>query len=291
MNSSDHTLDALTLIINGDRDLGLSPYRSGPQLIEFFRKFGEDDTYGQSFGSRYNYTNDKLTKFNRTKQLDDIVCTALNFWNTEGFDPRIAVEHLNKYLVRDGYLLEIPNKYRWMDGDTLVQGAPYVYVRELMENSVQIGSIAKMRENAVTEQIRKASLRIETGDFAGAIASAYTLVEQILKFLLKETRTDFKENEGDIRSLYKQLRTPLNLDPGAETIEVPLKPILNGFHKLVEGLYDVSNKASDRHVRKYDPAKHHAKLAVNSALTLCEFLLESYKYQLDQNSNTIDSHS
>ncbi|MEI6458289.1 MAG: abortive infection family protein [Pseudomonadota bacterium] len=41
----------------------------------------------------------------------------------------------------------------------------------------------------------------------------------------------------------------------------------------------MANKASDRHARRYNPAPHHARLAVNAAFTLCEFLLESLEYQ------------
>lgn len=58
-----------------------------------------------------------------------------------------------------------------------------------------------------------------------------------------------------------------------------LKAILDGLQKQVGGLFQLANKASDRHARRYNPAKHHAKLAVNAAFTLCEFLLESYEYQ------------
>ena len=56
-----------------------------------------------------------------------------------------------------------------------------------------------------------------------------------------------------------------------------LKAILDGLQKQVGGLFQLANKASDRHARRYNPAKHHAKLAVNAAFTLCEFLLESYE--------------
>jgi hypothetical protein len=45
------------------------------------------------------------------------------------------------------------------------------------------------------------------------------------------------------------------------------------------GLYGLANKADDRHVGKYKPARHHAQLAVNIAFTLCEFVRSSYHYQ------------
>lgn len=58
--------------------------------------------------------------------------------------------------------------------------------------------------------------------------------------------------------------------------------ILQGLKSQVSGLYELANKASDRHARRYNPARHHAKLAVNAAFTLCEFLLDSLTYQQER---------
>ena len=114
----------------------------------------------------------------------------------------------------------------------------------------------------------------------GQYASSYTLTEYLLKLILRETGVTFSENEGDIRALYRLVCEPLNLNPGGEDIAAPLKPILDDFQKLVSGIYEVSNKASDRHARRYNPAAHHAKLAGNAAFALCEFPVESREYQV-----------
>ena len=100
-----------------------------------------------------------------------------------------------------------------------------------------------------------------------------------MKALLQQLAPGFNENEGDVRQLYNLLKGPMNLDPKLDTIDRVLKPILDGFQKQVGGLYELANKASDRHARRYNPARHHAKLAVNCAVTLCEFLLESHEHQ------------
>jgi hypothetical protein len=71
----------------------------------------------------------------------------------------------------------------------------------------------------------------------------------------------------------------LHLDPKGESLENYLKAILEGLQRQIGGLFQVANKASDRHARRYNPAPHHARLAVNAAFTLCEFLLESFEYQ------------
>ena len=45
------------------------------------------------------------------------------------------------------------------------------------------------------------------------------------------------------------------------------------------------NIVSDAHVRTYKPAEHHARLAVNSAKTMCNFLFDTKEYQIAKNKN------
>ena len=144
---------------------------------------------------------------------------------------------------------------------------------------VSASALVKLTEESIQEQVEKVRHKITNGDSAGAIANAYTLVEELLKQLLRKTGTSFNESEGDIRALYKLLAVPLNLAPKNVSLETHLKTILEGLQRQIGGLFEVANKASDRHARRYNPAPHHAKLAVNAAFTLCEFLLESHEYQ------------
>ena len=144
---------------------------------------------------------------------------------------------------------------------------------------VHTPSLIQLTGASIQEHVEKAQHKIANGDAAGAIANAYTLVEEFPKQLLRKTGTTFNESEGDIRALYKALATPLHLDPKGESLENYLKTILEGLQRQIGGLYELANKASDRHARRYNPAPHHARLAVNAAFTLCEFLLESLQYQ------------
>jgi histone H3/H4 len=149
----------------------------------------------------------------------------------------------------------------------------------LNESVVHAPSLVQLTEQSIQEHVEKARHKIANRDSAGAIANAYTLVEEFLKQLLRKTGTAFNESEGDIRALYKLLAVPLNLAPKNDSLETHLKTILEGLQRQIGGLFEVANKASDRHARRYNPALHHAKLAVNVAFTLCEFLLESHEYQ------------
>lgn len=277
MTISNKAIESLIGIITGDSKN--SPFRTDPQLIEFFRDFGERDLYGRGFPTRSSYVRGKLRKFNGTETLKEIVTAAFDFFDDGKFNAENEAEALNRQLVRDGYRLAIEYRRGWMDGDRYVEVDPFVDVKSILSPVLVPERLVAISHDAVREQISKANRKMADGDYAGAIASSYTLTEELLKLILRESRVEHKESEGDIRALYKSVREPLNLNPASEGIARPLKPILDGLQKLVSGLYEISNKASDRHARVYDPAAHHAKLAANAALTICEFLVETRDYQ------------
>lgn len=135
---------------------------------------------------------------------------------------------------------------------------------------------------ATRDQVEKAKKKLGEGDYAGAITNCYTLAEELLKELLKKTGTTYSQNEGDIKKLYRQLSGPLNLNPKGKNLESYLKSILQGLQQQMDGLYHLANKTGDRHAQLYEPARRHAKLAVNTTLAFCEFLLESHEYQKKQ---------
>ncbi len=184
-------------------------------------------------------------------------------WVTNPAGVEGTIEALARRMERDGFRFE---------NDRFISD-------KLRPAVVEAVSLIALTEESISEQIEKARAKIETGDHAGAIASSYTLVECFLKELLLRTGTNFKTDEGDIRELYKLVAGPLNLNPAGESLESYLKSILQGLKSQVTGLYELSNKASDRHARRYNPARHHAKLAVNATFTLCEFLLDSFEFQ------------
>jgi len=275
------SLEHLTGIITGDSQK--SPYRSGPQLVGFFNDFGEGDLYGQGFPSRAQFARGKLDKFNGTETMKSIVSAAFDFIGEGGFNAEDAAYQFNQILSRDGFRLVMKDDYGWMEGDREVRINLRFEVSPLGQNVLAPTSLVAISHEAITEQVGKANQKIGSGDYSGAITNAYTLVEHLLKLLLTETATAFKETEGDIRALYKALQPSLNLDPAK--LEEPLKPIVGGFQSLIGGLYEMANKGSDRHARRFNPARHHAKLSVNAAFALCDFLVESRDYQKARAAN------
>lgn len=206
--------------------------------------------------------------------MRSIVPHAFDFFGHEGLDPEARASIFNKKLMRDGYALTIDFEPGFMLGDRYIEGPPFFKILERGNAIPEPEGLTSLGHEAVAEQIKKCRERITTGDFSGAIASTYTLVEEFLKLVLKEADVSFQPQQGDIRELYRQLKSELGLDPSKKEMDPTLKPILDGLQKIVGGLFDMSNRASDRHARVYNPSNRHAKLAVNAAFSLCEFILD-----------------
>ena len=74
----------------------------------------------------------------------------------------------------------------------------------------------------------------------------------------------------------------LNLDPSRQDIIDSLKQVLSGLSSIINGLAALRNKASDAHGVAYKPSRHHAKLAVNSAKTVADFLFDTMGFQAER---------
>ncbi|MEH2089126.1 abortive infection family protein [Nostoc sp.] len=272
MKLSEQTISALGSVITGDGRR--SPYRTGTQLVSFFNQFGSEDTYGNGFPSRWYYAEEKLREFNDTPTMKDILVSALDprhFLGKE-LDINVAIEHLNQFLEFDNYELRPAGK-KW---EVYKLGRSQIELSHPYENSVEITHIF------IDEQIKKCDKKLAEGDFDGAITNARSLVEAVLSAIEKEFDHNPPESDGNLPKLYKRVQKHLNLSPGQESLAECLRQILSGLTSIVSGLATLRNTMSDSHVISYKPLEHHARLAVNSAKTLCDFLFETKEYQMQK---------
>jgi Abortive infection C-terminus len=269
---TQRSLKQLAGIVTGDTKR--SPYRSGPQLVGFFNELGDNDTYAQGFPSRWKYAEEKIQRRNNLTDLTKIINSAL--------DPRDFVEsdfkiddiivHLNLHLNYDGF-------------EIIKNGQKLILINK---NSAEVDlkfkpSIEHLSSEFIQEQIQKCRVKINQDDFDGAITNARSLVEAVFTSIERQFDLEVTDYDGHLPNLYKRIQKHLNLSPDNDTISQSLKQTLVGFISIINGLSGLSNKMGDRHVRQYKPSKHHAILVVNSAMTLLNFILESYEYQKFKN--------
>lgn len=115
-------------------------------------------------------------------------------------------------------------------------------------------------------------------DPEGAITSARTLLESVLKSILEKFNISYK-NDGDLTNLYKLASKELNLSP-SEHKEQVFRQILGGCTSVVNGMASLRNEFGDSHGKSgkvYKPSTRHSALAVNLSGSMCIFLLETYE--------------
>lgn len=131
----------------------------------------------------------------------------------------------------------------------------------------------------ISQQISKCKAKMNTEDYDGAITNARTLVEEILLYIEEKIQGSRQSYDGNLLSLYKRVSKQINMYPDDSKTGNSFNEILRGFISIIGGLAGISNSIADRHATTKHPKKHHAKIVVNSAMILSEFLLESFDYQ------------
>ena len=281
MKISERTIKRLGEIITGDKKL--SPYKSGPKLVAFFNEIGLNDVYpsGGGFPSRWDYAEQCIRKFNDTPALRKIITSVLDprdflepcIWDEnlpghKSADINEAIQYLNEFLDYDGY--EIIPHGKGYDVIDKTRG------EILFEAPLKLDHLSHA---FIREQTEKCRTKINQSDYDGAITNARSLVEAVLIDIEKEFDENPPKYDGDLPKLYKRVQKQLNLSPDNKAISDSLKQTLTGFVSIISGLSGLSNKMGDRHAREYKPSRHHAVLLVNAAMTLSNFIFDTYSYQ------------
>lgn len=272
MKLSQKTLSILGKIITGDEQI--SPHRTGYDLVRFFNQFGFNDTYGQGFPSRWMFAEQKLEALSGTREMERVIQSAL--------DPRDFVE--TEFNITE--VIDLLNFHLDYDGYQVVKAGQFYKVQKIGRSGVSLTSpfsgAKKLTQSFIHDQIERCDQRISQDDFFGAITNSRSLIEAVLKNIETELDPDPPQYDGDLIKLYKRVQKLLNLDPSQKDLSDTLRQILSGMVSIVNGLAGLRNKMSDAHAPQYRPEHHHAKLAVNAAKTLVDFIFETYKYQQDR---------
>ncbi|MGY2492708.1 abortive infection family protein [Cupriavidus sp. CP313] len=274
MKFSAYTISKLADIVCGGNGW---PYRRGTDLVDLFNEFGFRDVYESGFPSRAVFAKEKLTALAVKPAMADLLSAIADprLWfdlNTPPGTPthNDCVAKLNELLAFDKVQLVREGsgyKARSLDG-TLI-------LAESIPEDLPAASAA-----SIDAQIQKCRVKIEAGDYDGAITNARALLEHLLLAIEAELSTEPPAAfDGDLGRLFNRVRSLLNLDPSRKDISDALRQVISGLASIIQGLGTMRNKMSDSHGTTYKPARHHAKLAVNCAMTLADFLFETKAYQ------------
>tara|TARA_R110000751_G_scaffold80214_1_gene161754 strand:+ start:9929 stop:10732 length:804 start_codon:yes stop_codon:yes gene_type:complete len=254
-------------IINGDSRDGaeiLSTYRSGPDLISLFNEYGRNDRYQDGFPSRWQYTEERLRELNGKSALGKLVEEVFDPLEFESEEHAINMfEYANPAFERDGWRLVLES------GRARLRSVSATILEPLA-----IQSHEKSVQEFVDEHLEKCRQKLDAEDYSGAITNARSLVEAVLSDAERKLDPDAASYNGDLPKLQKRVHKLLAGDRASENETVI--QLLRGLEGVIGGLSGTSNKMGDRHSGATVRARrHHARLAVNCAFSLCDFYVEA----------------
>lgn len=115
---------------------------------------------------------------------------------------------------------------------------------------------------------------VENGNFDSAITKSRTLLEEVFCFAI-EKQSQKPNDNGVIDDLYKQVKNLYNMHQDSET-DKRINDLLSGLNKIIKSISLMRNKGSDAHglgSRRINIKDYHARLFVNSARTVADFIL------------------
>jgi hypothetical protein len=135
---SERTIKPLGKIITGDS--GISPYRSGLDLVAFFNEYGTNHQHGAGFPSRWMFAENCIRELNGSPAMNAAILGAIDprhFASERAFDKisqerkpvpvQAAVAYLNQFLPFDGYEI-VPHGHTYVlidtaSGSTVIEAA------------------------------------------------------------------------------------------------------------------------------------------------------------------------
>ena len=101
-----------------------------------------------------------------------------------------------------------------------------------------------------------------------------TLIEETFCYVI-ELQGEKPSDSGDIGKLYNQVKQLYHMHQD-KTVDKRINMLLSGLEKILTAIAQMRNEGSDSHgvgQRRFNIAEHHARLFVNSAMTMSEFIL------------------
>lgn len=289
----DGDADFGTLTVNGiDTDIKISmPYLSGPTLCDISNKFGLPVTYGWNGGaqSRWAYLDDLFAHCIENKRESDLLSFLFSkgqfVEKLRGQTPEV-IEYAYTQIV-NAVIGQI-NGALYFGGNELVQIGKTFVVRKIGTTvTVATPSVKTIDRSYINDISDRAMKDVLDGNYDSAITKSRTLLEEVFCYVI-ERRGEEPSESGDIGKLYNQVKQLYNMHQSKD-MDKRINGLLSGLEKILSAIAEMRNKGSDSHgvgAKRITIADHHARLFVNSAMTMADFVLAVSEKALHQSAQS-----
>lgn len=163
----------------------------------------------------------------------------------------------------------------YFDGNELVQVGKTFVIRKLGSIvSVTVPSVKTIDRSYIANLSDRAMKDIIDGNYDSALTKSRTLLEEGFCYVIEKKGEEPSES-GDIGKLYNQVKQLYNMHQSKD-VDKRINGLLSGLEKILSAIAEMRNKGSDSHgvgAKRINIADHHARLFVNSAMTMADFVL------------------
>ncbi len=276
----DGDTDFGTLKINGE-DSGIiisMPYLSGPTLCDISNKFGLPVSYGWNGGaqSRWAYLDDLLEyciKNNRVSDLLSYLFSKGQFVDKLRGNNPDTIEYAYAQIVND--VIGQINGALYFGGNELVKIGNAFIIRKIGSTvTIAAPTVKTIDRSYISDIFDRAMKDVVDGNYDSAITKSRTLLEEVFIYAI-EKKGETPSESGEIGKLYGQVKALYNMHQSKD-VDKRINGLLSGLEKILSAIAEMRNKGSDSHgvgAKRITIADHHARLFVNSAMTMADFVL------------------
>lgn len=282
---------SIIAILDGDTDFGplkisgeestikvSMPYLSGPTLCDISNRFGLPVSYGWNGGvqSRWVYMDDLLAYCIQNGRESDLLSFLFSkgqfVEKLRGQTPE-TIEYAYTYIVRA--VIDQINGILYFGGNELIQIGTSFDIRKIGTTvSVTAPSVKAIDRRYIADISERAMKDVLDGNYDSAITKSRTLLEEVFCYVI-EKKGETPSESGDIGRLYNQVKQLYNMHQNKD-MDKRINGLLSGLEKILSAIAEMRNKVSDSHgvgSKRINISDHHARLFVNSAMTMADFVL------------------
>lgn len=263
------------------------PHLTGREICDTSTRFGFPMSYEGNQYARREYFEKMLDHFiqsNRCSELLAFLFGKLQFKEKLSDFPPEKIDGYYDEIVR--IVLEAVNAILRDSGHELkIIGQKFVVQLSGTKLEVHAPTIKKTIDRPYIADITARALQdIDAGHFDSALTKSKTLLEEVFKYVIERKRATPPE-KADIHKQYKCVRNLYNMETNKDN-DKRINGLLSGLSSIIASVSEMRNGNSDAHglgkERPYDLKDYHARLVVNSSMTLADFILSVAQNNLSQ---------
>lgn len=253
------------------------PYLSGPTICDIANDFGSDVIYNNPNNSREGYMYDlfdaainsnsipQLLKrlFSRSNfqanylQLNDLSIKDFNY---------VHKTCLKNIIERINIILEVDHVRLSDKGELLsLNSNDALNVLSPALNEISVYNVKHVYKRLFEDYNNRL--------YDNALNDAGRLIEIVIKYVLQEANIEYNDCE-DIVQLYKKVKDRYHLRANKK-LDERIRKLLGNLEQIIKNIRELRSKNGAHGTLRetYKIEDYHARLAINSTISLCDFLL------------------